>query len=189
MALDDASLCNPQFAPIVSISYAHSYGTSALVRSQDMNMRTSLLTITVALAIAVCPQASSAQDSTHISGKVSIGTSDSSIGDYGFLNDSEVASKIFAECNMDDVCEVDAKILNEVIVEVRNVKKITLSPPPADAVWDDRYACLYGTMEGDPLSDKERVASCDSWGKLESEALDAGYCWNQKAAEYKLCGG
>lgn len=61
------------------------------------------------------------------------------------------------------------------------------SPPPSDAVFDVRYACLYGQMEGEKVSLKERADACDEFGRLESAALELGYCWNQARGEYVRC--
>lgn len=144
----------------------------------------------ISISVTILAQGAVAQESgtTRIRGEVVSGTTDSAFGDYVFLNDSAVASKIFAVCRMSDTCEADAKILNEVIIEVSNIKKVSADgPPPADAVWDTRFVCLYGEMEGEVVPPNERLAACDALGKLESQALEAGYCWNQKRGEYATC--
>jgi hypothetical protein len=61
------------------------------------------------------------------------------------------------------------------------------TPPPPDAVWDVRYACLYGELEGAIVSAKDRIEMCDRLGELERKALDIGFCWNQVKGQYVLC--
>lgn len=127
---------------------------------------------------------------TQIRGKVTVGTTNSAIGDYSLINDTAVARKIFSACKMDDICEIEATMLSGVIVEVESATKITepAGPPPADAVLDNRFACLYGSMEGEKVSTKARLAACDAWGEIESKAINTGYCWNQMHAQYMTCG-
>jgi hypothetical protein len=59
--------------------------------------------------------------------------------------------------------------------------------PPPDAVYDTRYACLTGTMEGEPLSSSQRSEACDALAQIENEALELGYCWNQSEGEFPRC--
>ncbi|WP_127754295.1 hypothetical protein [Devosia sp. 1566] len=127
------------------------------------------------------------QSLSTLRGEVSVGTLDSAIGEYSFLTDSTVGDAIFASCQMGDLCEIQALVQNEQIVAVASAKKVPVGPPSPEAVYDTRYACLYGSMEGEQLADADRIEMCDALGQLEAEALDAGYCWNQMAGEYKSC--
>ena len=60
-------------------------------------------------------------------------------------------------------------------------------PPPSSEVVFNRTLCLDGAIDGQKVLDKDRHFACDALKKLEARALEAGYCWNQKVAEYKRC--
>lgn len=121
-----------------------------------------------------------------VKGVVTAGSLDSSVGDYGFMTKSTIGDAIFSRCKMGDICVVEAYVDGEMIKAIVSVKA-EVAPPPSDAVYDNRFACLYGEMEGEKVSSKERINACDALGKLEAQALDAGYCWNQMAGEYRSC--
>ncbi len=83
---------------------------------------------TAALAAAISAssaQAASAPNWILATGVVKAGTSDAGIGNYTFTNRSAVASKIFAMCKMDDLCEAQVRTnTNGVVVSVGRVRRI-----------------------------------------------------------------
>jgi hypothetical protein len=153
----------------------------------QMEARMRLTSILSATALLVTlTTGASAETSVKIKGVISAGSLDSTVGDYGFLTKSAIGDAIFANCKMGDVCQVEAYVDGEMIKAIVSAKKAS-APPPSDAVFDTRSACLYGSMEGEDVPAKKRLLACSELGELESQALDAGYCWNQMAGSYKEC--
>lgn len=86
---------------------------------------------TAALAVAISAFAAQAIPAFAESGwvvakgVVNTGTLDSAIGDYGFMTRSAIATKIFATCKMDDLCEARVKAnKDDFITKVDTVKRL-----------------------------------------------------------------
>ncbi|MDP9837733.1 hypothetical protein J2T09_002490 [Neorhizobium huautlense] len=146
-----------------------------------------VLRVLLAAAVSVLPINYALADTIKtINGVVNVGSLDSSVGDYVFMTKSAIGDAIFSSCKMGDACIIEAYVSGEKIKAIVSVKAVK-APPPSDAVYDTRSACLYGSMEGEKLSSKDRITACDELGSLEAQALEAGYCWNQIAGEYRTC--
>ncbi len=63
-------------------------------------------------------------DAVTIRGTIKYGTLDSAIGNYSFLSSSPEAKTIFAQCKLDEQCEVVASVKGESLQKVHSVRRI-----------------------------------------------------------------